>query len=143
MSTTWRGRYVDGWSRPTKLMQLAEGGGSIWWEVPSRVQASTSVPAFRDRASGGYEPYRKFFMAADHEAVRPLWRTLRIKVDFARSGEQDAEHIPGFRPSKRCSHAVMDAPAEGHMAAWNWSSEVDDLRMMKRGGITVGGTPEQ
>ena len=86
---------------------------------------------------------RKFFMAADHEAVGPPRRALWIKANFARPCEQDAENISRFNPSKGCPHTMMDASAERHMSPWNWSSQVDGLRMMKHGGITVGGTPQQ
>jgi hypothetical protein len=75
-------------------------------------------------------------------SVPPRW-ALRIKRYLARSGQQDTEHIPGFNPSKGRSNAVVDAPAERNMSAWNLPSQVDGLGTIKHRGISVGGTPEQ
>jgi len=85
----------------------------------------------------------QFLMAADHEAVRPPWPTIGIERDVARSGEQNTEHIPRFHPSKGCSDAVMNAPAECHMSAWNSPCQIDGLGMIEQRRIAVGGTPEE
>ena len=85
----------------------------------------------------------QFLMTADHKAVRPPRRATRIERDVARPGEQNTEHIPRFHPSKGRSNAVMNAPAERDMSAWNLPSQVDGLGMIKHRGITVGGTPEE
>jgi hypothetical protein len=80
-------------------------------------------------------------MAPDHEAVRPFRWPIIIKRDSARTGEQHTEHISGLDPSERCPNTVMDAPAECHMSARHFPSQIDALWVLKHCGITVGRTP--
>src|SRR5580704_6501908 len=92
---------------------------------------------------GGNQVHGEFRMTADHQAVRPPRRATRIERDLARSGKQNTEHILRFHPSKGCSNAVMNAPAERNMSAWNFPSHVDGLGMIKHRRISVGSTPEE
>ena len=95
------------------------------------------------RTLGGNQLHGQLLMTTDHEAVCPRWWIIRIQCDGTGPGQQNAENVPGFNPSKGCPNTMMDTPAERHMPPQDLPIEVDGIRMFKHLGVTVGRTPEQ
>nr|MDT0667736.1 hypothetical protein [Micromonospora sp. DSM 115978] len=73
----------------------------------------------------------------------PAWWLLGVEGDVAGSFEEHADHGSCFDAGKWCADAVVDAAAEGEVAAGHRAVEVDVVGSVVLGGVAVGGAPEQ